>query len=293
MKVDRPGLGAPLVERGEVRQRHVDLAAHLDQRRRVVDPQRDRADRAQVVRDVLADLAVAARGAAHEHAVAVEQRHRQPVDLRLGHELERRVLDPLAREVVAHAVDPGPQLLLGARVGEREHRLQVRDLLELADRLPAHALGRRVGREQLRVLALDRRAARPAARRRRRRRSRGRRGRSSGGRGRRAARAARRPAPQSMASSSAASSRWARSKARSASMPCSAVRSKCSGVTAIRPGGDRREVGPRLVVVHRRVAVDAVELAAASPPRSGPAGRGRCACPAARPRRRRSRRPAR
>ena len=43
-----------------------------------------------------------------------------------------------------------------ARVGEREHRLQVRDLLELADRLPAHPLGRRVGRQQLRVLALDR-----------------------------------------------------------------------------------------------------------------------------------------
>ena len=151
-----PGLGAPLVERGEVRQRHVDLAADLEQRRRVVDPQRDRADRAQVVGDVLADLAVAARGAAHEHAVAVEQRDREPVDLRLGHELERRLLDPLAREVVAHPVHPGAQLLLGARVGEREHRLQVRDLLELAHRLPADALGRRVGRQQLRVLALDR-----------------------------------------------------------------------------------------------------------------------------------------
>ena len=63
-------LGSAFVERREIRQRHVDLAAHLQQRRRIlhVQPQRDRADRAQVVRHVLADLAVAARGPALEHA---------------------------------------------------------------------------------------------------------------------------------------------------------------------------------------------------------------------------------
>ena len=119
------GLGAPLVERGEVGQRHVDLAADLHQRRRVLDPQRDRGDRAQVVRDVLADLAVAAGGAALQHAVAVDQRDRQPVDLRLGDVAELGVLDPLARQVGAHPLHPGAQLLLRARVGEREHRLEV------------------------------------------------------------------------------------------------------------------------------------------------------------------------
>ena len=66
MNVERPCGGVALVERLEVRQRHVDLAAHLEQRRRVVDPPRDLRDRAQVVRDVLADLAVAARRAALE-----------------------------------------------------------------------------------------------------------------------------------------------------------------------------------------------------------------------------------
>ncbi len=90
-----------------------------------------------------------------EHAVAVEQGDRQPVDLRLGDELEARVLDPLAGEVRAHAGDPGAQLLLRARVGQRQHRLQVGDLLQARHRLAADALGRRVGRQQLGVLGLD------------------------------------------------------------------------------------------------------------------------------------------
>ena len=148
-------LGAALVQRGEVAERHVDLAADLDQRRGVVDAQRDGRDRAQVVGDVLADHAVAAGRAALEDAVAVEQRDREAVDLRLGDVAELRRLDPLARKVVAHPVDPRAQLLLAARVGEREHRLQVRDLVEAVERLAAGALRRRVGGEQLGVLGLD------------------------------------------------------------------------------------------------------------------------------------------
>ena len=84
---------------------------------------------------VLADLAVAARGAAHEHAVLVDERDRQPVDLRLGHEADLAHLDALARQVALAALDPGRQLLLVAGVGEREHRLEVADLLELVERL--------------------------------------------------------------------------------------------------------------------------------------------------------------
>ena len=226
-------LGAALVERGEVRQRHVDLAAHLDQRRRVVEAQRDRRDRAQVVRDVLPDLAVAARGAAFEHAVAVEQRDREPVDLRLRDVVEARVLDPLAREVAAHPRHPRAQLLLRARVGERVHRLRMPDLLEPRDRLGADALGRRVGRDELGVLALDR-----------------------------AQLVEQRVVdvvadlgvvedvvavvvvrellfelvdPAHSTSRAAGARRRARSYACSVSMPGRSVRSKCSGVTAIRP----------------------------------------------------------
>ncbi len=138
-------LGAALVECGEVVQRHVQLAPDLQQRRRVLDVQRDRADGAQVVGDVLAHLPVPAGGAALEHPVAVDKRDRQAVDLRLDHVGEARLSRPFAREVVAHPLDPRAQLVLRARVGERQHGLQVRDLLQPADRGAPHALRGRVG----------------------------------------------------------------------------------------------------------------------------------------------------
>ena len=84
-------LGATLVQRREVLERHVDLASHLQQRRDVGDAQRDRPDRAQGVGDLLADLAVAPGSAALQLAVAVDQADREPVDLRLDHELEVRI----------------------------------------------------------------------------------------------------------------------------------------------------------------------------------------------------------
>ena len=99
--------GAPpvLEVRGEVYMSLEDFGK-LNERRGVLDPLRDRRDLAQVVLDVLADLAVAARGACHQLPVAVDERHRQPVDLRLADVGELGVLDALAREVVAHPVDP-------------------------------------------------------------------------------------------------------------------------------------------------------------------------------------------
>ncbi len=145
-----------LVEGLEVRERHVDLAAHLDQRRGVRDPQRDGAHRPQVVGDVLADLAVAARGAALQDAVAVHERDREPIDLRLGDVAERRVLDALAREVRAHPGHPAAQLLGGADVGERQHRLRVADLREPGDGLAADPLRGRVRGDEAGMLRLDR-----------------------------------------------------------------------------------------------------------------------------------------
>ena len=142
-----------------------------------------------------------------------------------------------------------------------------RDLLEPRDRLGADALGRRVGRDELGVLGLDRAqlveqrvvdvvadlgvvehvvavvVVRRAARR------------SSAARGRHVA-------------AHSTSSRRRREQAREVVAPAASrcpgwsVRSKCSGVTAIRPLGDRRQVGALLVVVVGRVAVDAVLLAA-------------------------------
>ncbi len=265
MNVDSPASARRSFSAVKSRERHVDLAAHLEQRRRVGDVQRDRADRAQVVRDVLADLAVAARGAALEHAVAVDEADRQAVDLGLDHERERRVADALAREVVAHPLDPRAQLLLGAHVAEREHRLEVLDLLQAPHRLAADALRGRVRACAARGARARARAARRAGGRTRRRRSRGRRARSSGGRGARAARAAparapprpatapstrarrRSPAPSPpgargasraahvAASGATGASSSSRSKRLSASRLGRSVRSKWIGVTAMRP----------------------------------------------------------
>ena len=58
---------------------------------RRLHPQRDRADRAQVRRHVLALDAVAARRAADEDAVLVDEVDRRAVDLRLEHERDRLV----------------------------------------------------------------------------------------------------------------------------------------------------------------------------------------------------------
>ena len=149
------GAGA-LVEAGEAGEREVDLAAHLEHRRRPARPrqaqrERDRADRAQVRRHVLAPRAVAARRAADERAVLVDERDRRAVDLRLDH-----VGDRLVRvEPLAHVLGPLLQRLRRRHLLERAHRRQVVDLREPAGERRADALGRRVGRDELRVVGLE------------------------------------------------------------------------------------------------------------------------------------------
>ena len=199
--------------------------------------------------DVLADLSVPARGAPLERAVAIDQRNRQPVDFRLGHVLELRILDALAGQVVAHPLDPRPELVGGARVAEREHGLGVADLNQVADRLATDSLGGRVRRDELGVGRFDRPefveqrvvlvvadlrivqdvvaiavvVEQPA---------------ELGGplaRVRRGRRRLLRDAHGSVTSRSAGSIRRARSCCCSADSPSRSVRSKWIGVTAIRP----------------------------------------------------------
>ena len=184
-----PRSGEPLVQRAEARDRQVHLATHLEQRRQPVSehPQRHRADRAQVHGHVLALDAVAARGAADEDAVLVGEVDREPVDLRLEH-----VRDGLVgAEALPDVVRPLLERLGRRHLLERAHRRRVGDLLEALRRRRADPLGRRVRRDELGMIPLERRPARRRARRRPRRGSRGRRGRGSGASGRRRARAAR------------------------------------------------------------------------------------------------------
>ena len=86
-----------LVEREKRLLGHVDLAAHLADVGHVAALQffRHVLERADVGGDVLALGAVAAGGGGDELAVLVAQRHRQPVDLRLGAEVDPVVVGEL------------------------------------------------------------------------------------------------------------------------------------------------------------------------------------------------------
>ena len=154
-------LGAAGVELRERGQGQVDLAAHLDHRGRPLalrraEHLRDGPDRAQVGGDVLADHPVPARGALHEAAVLVGERDREAVDLRLHPEAHLARSEPLLLHDRAGAPVPGGQLLGAAGVGQAEHRPPVPHRGEPLRRSGAHALGGRVGREQLGVLGLER-----------------------------------------------------------------------------------------------------------------------------------------
>ena len=81
------------VERGEVVFRHVDLAANLEDRRRfAVQLLRNVADGSHIGGDVFADLTIAAGQRLHEASLFIPQRTRQPVDLRLRGQRNRRIL---------------------------------------------------------------------------------------------------------------------------------------------------------------------------------------------------------
>ena len=175
MNVGSPGCGALLVEPREGRDRQVDLAAHLDQRRRrspSASAQRQR-DRATVRRFAVTSsptIAVAAGRAAHEARRRVDERDGQAVDLRLG-DVARRLGHAGGLEQPPHALRPRP--------AARRRRGRWRATASAAGGAPrrspsrgaaADALGGRVGRDQVGVGLLERRAARATARRRSRRR---------------------------------------------------------------------------------------------------------------------------
>jgi hypothetical protein len=146
-----------LVEPGEAREREVDLAAHLEARRRVFavrdeHRERHRLHRTEVPRHVLTAKAVATRRASDEAAVLVDERDRRPVDLRLDHVGDGFV----GAEPLPHVVRPLGDRLARRDLLERAHRLEVLDLGEPRGGLAPDALRRRVVRDELRVLFLDR-----------------------------------------------------------------------------------------------------------------------------------------
>ena len=130
---------------------HVHLAAHFQQRWRLAtQAQRDLAQRAQVLRNVLAGGAVATRRTAHQQAVLVAQADRQAIELQFGGIFDWwRALAQLqfaanARVEVQCAARSGIGLGL-----DRQHRHVVHHRCELRQRLAADALRRRICGQQL------------------------------------------------------------------------------------------------------------------------------------------------
>src|SRR5256885_10894924 len=92
------------VERRETLAREISLAAHFHfPALRDFEAERDAADGAHVLRHVLAHAPVAARHAAHEHAVLVVNRDREAVNLQLRHVLEASPVRELAAALVEGA----------------------------------------------------------------------------------------------------------------------------------------------------------------------------------------------
>jgi len=141
------------VELLELVEREIALAANLEQPRRVriVEAERNIAHGAQIRGYDLADDAVAARGARHQHAVLVGEAHRGAIDLEL---LGVRALRILADEP-GEARLPLAQLVVVERVPQRDHGEEVSVLGELTLRRSANALRGRVERAELGVLLLE------------------------------------------------------------------------------------------------------------------------------------------
>jgi len=113
------------VEPLELRQLHVDLAAHLEEVGRVRQRARDLADERHVGRDVVTPRTVAPGDRAHEATPLIGQRNRDPVDLGFDDELQ-----PLSAEGLIETLPEGPEVGLVVGVVERQHRRPVVGLLE-------------------------------------------------------------------------------------------------------------------------------------------------------------------
>ena len=127
--------------------RHIHLAPHDQARELFRQCHGDGADRAQILRHVLADTAVAARRAADEHAVAVFERDAQPVDLRLDAVFR-------VRERSGHALEEFLHLATVEHILQALERHRVLHRCKLRQRRAAHALRGGIGCDLLRVLAL-------------------------------------------------------------------------------------------------------------------------------------------
>ena len=128
---------------------HVDLTAHDQMRRRVLQLFRDVLDGFEVLGYVLAHLTVTACRTADEHAVHIFECDRKAVDL---------VLDNVLRlsDGILHTGIELAQLVKRENILQAFERVGVRHLGKPAARRAADPLGRRVRVRHLRMLGLER-----------------------------------------------------------------------------------------------------------------------------------------
>jgi hypothetical protein len=155
-------LALPLVERVEVVAADVDLAAHLEHLGRCgllaqAQAQGHLLEGADVLRHVLAGLAVAARGRLHQHPVLVAQVDRQAVELQLGCVLTGGSPSGQAssrRTRASKASAPLSSVSVSVRIDSIGTAW--RTGTKPSSTLPSTPLRRRIGAEQLGMRRLDR-----------------------------------------------------------------------------------------------------------------------------------------
>ena len=140
-----------LIKGQEIGDREVDLAAYLDAGgHRSGQGLRDRGDRAGIISNVFADVAVASGRGAHETTVLVQEVDGEAVDLGLGRHL--KVGDTRG---LGHAGLPPGELLEGEHVVEGHHLSEVRGRSKTRINTTSHSLSRRISCTQLRVTILN------------------------------------------------------------------------------------------------------------------------------------------
>ena len=116
-----------------------------------MQPERDGADGSHVRGNILAGGAVAAGRRLHQHAVFVENAHRETVELQLA-AVDERVS---AFQAIQHPLVEGQKALFVKHVVQRQHRHFMADLAEGGQWRRPYALSRRIRGNQLRMLALQ------------------------------------------------------------------------------------------------------------------------------------------
>ena len=146
------GCQLALVELFQIGPHHVHLATYLDHRRhlgRSGQRQRDLANGADVVRHVLAHLAITACGGLHQHAILVAQVHGQAVKLGLGHIFDG-CSGLIQAQLLAHALvkgDGARSLVVGLGL-DAEHGHGMAHRCQAIQHRTDHTLRGRVRRDE-------------------------------------------------------------------------------------------------------------------------------------------------